>query len=137
MNRTSILKLVVVGILLLVIPISAFSSGDDGKVVSRYQYTRSIKATLSINNNGTATCYGYIKANTVSDISLTVKLYKQSGSSWSLISSWSCSGNMMILDLLKTRAVASGTYKVVVSGSVTSPSGRTEQVTETSAIITY
>ncbi len=102
-----------------------------------YLYTRKVTASLSIDVNGQATCYGLIKANAQSDISMTVTLYKKVGSTWTKITSWSNFTSGISLKLSKVYIVSQGTYKVVTSGSVTTSDGNKEQLTETSSQRVY
>ena len=80
---------------------------------------------------------GAIRANSQSDISLTVTLYKKSGSYWYKVASWSNSASAISLKIEKKYTVSQGTYKVVTHGSVTTSAGNTEQLSETSNQITY
>lgn len=72
-----------------------------------------------------------------SDISMTVTLYKKSGSSWTKVTGWSDSHSGQILEIEKTRQVSEGTYKVVVTGTVTNSEGKKEEVKTTSTEMTY
>lgn len=129
---------VLVGVMLLTIFSSAFAAVKDDAVSPLYLYTRKVKASLSISGSGKAMCVGHIKANDMNnDISMTVTLYKKSGSSWTKVTSWSDSNSGQILEIEKTRQVSDGTYKVVVTGSVTNSEGRKESVRATSTEITY
>ena len=86
------MAMVLVGIMLLTISGSAFAAVKDDTVSPLYLYTRKVKASLTISDSGKATCVGHIKANNMkSDISMTVTLYKKSGSSWTKVTGWSLS----------------------------------------------
>ncbi|MBP3541138.1 MAG: hypothetical protein J6K72_04895 [Clostridia bacterium] len=83
-----------------------------------YQYTDSISASLSV-TGGTAYCSGSVDPTGTYSASVTLNLYRQNGSSWTYITSWSgsatggakasASGNIY---------VGSGTFKLVVKGNV-------------------
>lgn len=137
MKRSGMLVALLVGIMLFMIPCISFASASESSVAPLYLYTKTVKATLTIDDNGQATCFGSIKANSQSDISLTVTLYKKSGTSWSKVASWSNSASDISLKLEKKYTVSQGTYKVVTSGSVTTSAGNTEQLSETSTQVTY
>lgn len=132
------MALVLVGVMLLAISGSAFAAVKDNTVSLLYLYTRRVGASLSISDSGKATCVGYIKANNAqSDISMTITLYKKSGSSWIRVTGWSASDSGLILEIEETRQVSEGTYKVVVTGTVTNSEGKKEDVKTTSTEITY
>ena len=123
------MAMVLVGIMLLTISGSAFAAVKDDTVSPLYLY---------ISDSGKATCVGHIKANNMkSDISMTVTLYKKSGSSWTKVTGWSDSHSGQILEIEKTRQVSEGTYKVVVTGTVTNSEGKKEEVKTTSTEMTY
>lgn len=137
MKRSGMLVALLVGIMLFMIPFLASASSSESPVAPLYLYTKTVKATLTISENGQATCFGAIKANSQSDISLTVILYKKSGSSWYKVASWSNAASDISLKIEKKYTVSQGTYKVVTRGSVTTSAGNTEQLSETSNQITY
>lgn len=132
------MAMVLVGVMLFAIFGSAFAAIKDDMVSPLYLYTRKVTASLSISDSGKATCVGYIKAsNMKSDISMTVTLYKKSGTSWTKVTGWSDSNSGQILEIEKTRQVSEGTYKVVVIGTVTNSEGKKEEVKATSTEVTY
>lgn len=137
MKRSGMLVALLVGIMLFMIPFLASASSSESPVAPLYLYTKTVIATLTISENGQATCFGAIKANSQSDISLTVTLYKKSGSSWYKVASWSNAASDISLKIEKKYTVSQGTYKVVTRGSVTTSAGNTEQFSETSNQITY
>ena len=97
-----------------------------------------MRASLTIGDSGKAICVGSIRAtDTKSDISMTVTLYKKSGTSWTKVTGWSDSNSGQILEIEKTRQVSEGTYKVVVIGTVTNSEGKKEEVKATSTEVTY
>lgn len=129
--------MVLVGILLLTIPGSAFSAVKVDTVSPLYLYTQNVTANLKISDSGTATCIGHITTKNIkSDISMTVTLFRKSGTSWTKVASWSGSNSGLILDIRKTSQVSKGTYKVVVTGTVTNSEGKKEEVKATSDQVT-
>lgn len=132
------MAMVLVGVMLLTISGSAFAAVKDDAVSPLYLYTRKVRASLTIDDSGKAICVGSIRAtDTKSDISMTVTLYKKSGSSWIKVAGWSDSLSGQILEIEKTRQVTEGTYKVVLTGTVTNPEGKKENVKTTSTEMTY
>lgn len=102
-----------------------------------YELTLVIKASCTV-SSGIASCYGYVKASaSTSDVSLTVTLYRQSGESWDSVSSWSLKNQGRCGEIDENYSVGSGTYKVVVSGTVVDQNGRTETVSRTSSLAVY
>lgn len=83
-----------------------------------YQYTDAITGNLSL-SGGTAYCSGSVDPKGTYSASVTLNLYRQNGSSWTYITSWSGSAT----GGAKANAsgsiyVGSGTYKLVVKGNV-------------------
>lgn len=116
---------------------AAFAATRDDVISPAYLYTQRIKASLSI-SSGKAVCSGYIRANdSESSISITVTLYKKSGTSWNKVTSWNASKKTQSMQVEKTKQVSQGTYKVVVTGSVTTVEGKKENVKATSVEVTY
>lgn len=96
-----------------------------------YLHTGFIQAALSFDGN-TANCKGTVLPNESLDVTITVTLYKQNGSSWTLLDSWtgsSTGGSMAIASGKKT--VGSGTYKVVTLGNVGGLEYPTTSITKT------
>ena len=105
MKRFRWMAMFLVGVMLLAISGSAFAAVKDDTVSPLYLYTRKVTASLSISDGGKATCYGYVRANSSGgSISITITLYRQSGKSWSKVTSWSTSGTSQILDIEKTKS---------------------------------
>jgi hypothetical protein len=83
-----------------------------------YQYTDAISGSLNV-SGGVAYCSGSVDPKGTYSATVTINLYRQNGSSWTYITSWSgsasggakasASGNIY---------VGSGTYKLVVKGNV-------------------
>ncbi len=136
MKHSRVVAILLAGILLLTMLSVPVALASEEMISPAYLYTRKVTASLSINANGQATCFGTIKASAQSDISMTITLYKKAGSTWTRVTSWSSSTSGNSLKLQKTYIVSSGTYKVVTSGSVTTSAG-SEQVTETSSQRVY
>lgn len=104
----------------------------------QYELTKSTWATLSISSTGIATCTGYIKASAIdSTINITMKLLVKDGNIWKTYDSWTTSGEKSAAELSKTRNVEPGTYKLKVSGTVKTSTGRTETVTTFSGEKSY
>ena len=136
MKKVTVMMLL--SVIVLTIACTAFAAVKDDKVDPLYLNTRRVSASLSIGDSGEAKCGGYVKANNAqSSIKMTITLYKKSGTRWSKVTSWSASDTALILEINKTKQVSEGTYKVVLTGSVTNSEGKKESVTETSSIITY
>ncbi len=138
MKRFRWMAMILVGVMLLAISSSAFAAVKGDTVSPLYLYTRKVTTSLSISDSGKATCSGYVRANSSgSSISITITLYRQSGKSWSKVTGWSTSGTSLILDIEKNKQVTEGTYKVVLTGSLTNPEGKKEDIKATSSEITY
>lgn len=132
----------VVALLLAIscVPFFAYAAVPDNTVVQpMYLYTSDIKATLNINGSGTASCVGKIKGwASDSNITMSVTLYKKSGTSWIYVTSWSDSATgVSSLSISESYTVEAGTYKVVVTGMVTDPGVGTENVSLSSLEIIY
>ena len=98
----------------------------------RYSKTMNINASLSI-SGGTANCSGWVTPYGTYSCSLTLSLYQQNGSSWSLVDSWSTSATGgETASISRSVSVGSGTYKVVSTGNVDG-----ESSSATSGIITH
>lgn len=132
------LSMVLVGVMLLAISSSAIAAVKDNMVSPLYLYTRKATAQLLISDSGKATCTGSIVATSKeSDISMTVTLYRKSGSTWAKVTAWSDSISSQALQIEKNRQVSEGTYKVVLTGTVTNSEGKKESVNSTSSETTY
>lgn len=93
-------------------------SNPDYGIMPAYEYTANINAALSFSGNN-ALCSGKLTPCTTDNTSITVTLYRQNGSSWSYVASWTgkgSNGNVAIAS--GSASVGSGTYKVVSSGNV-------------------
>lgn len=132
----------VVALLLAIscVPFFAYAAVPDNTVVQpMYLYTSEVRATLSISSSGTASCVGKIKGwASDSNITMTVTLYKQSGTSWSEVASWSNSATgVSSLTISQSYGVDAGTYKIIVTGTVTDPDVGSEDVSKSSAEMIY
>lgn len=84
----------------------------------RYSYTQSITAALSF-TGGQANCSGTVLPSGNYNCSITVTLYKQNGSNWDYVTSWSGSATGGdVASAGGSKSVGSGTYKVVASANV-------------------
>lgn len=136
LKRSGVVAILLAGSMLLMVLSVPVALANDKEISPAYLYTQKVTASLSIDANGQATCFGSIKASAQSDISMTITLYKKAGSTWTRVTSWNSSTSGNSLKLQKTYTVSSGTYKVVTSGSVTTSTG-SEHVTETSSQRVY
>lgn len=96
-----------------------------------YAYTSSIIAALSF-SGGKANCSGNVRPSGKYDCSITVTLYKQNGSDWDYVTSWSDSstgGSQASAG--GSVSVGSGTYKVVASANVAGKEFPSKSVTRT------
>lgn len=99
--------------------------------ILRYEYTTMINAGLSF-SGGKALCDGVLDPSTNDSCSITVTLYKQNGSSWSKVTSWSGSAsNGRAASAGGSISVSRGTYKVTSSGNVGGKEFPTKSVTRT------
>lgn len=134
------ITLAVAMLMLVVAPCTAFAVGyEESEIIPKYSSAIQVNANLHIDSSGTATCKGTVTLkNATSDASIVVALYKKDGSSWRKVTSWSQSSSGRVrLELVKTKTVAHGTYKVVLTGTVTTANGDTERISDTSGQITY
>lgn len=93
----------------------------------RYENLKKVSAQLSIEGN-IAQCIGYIFPSGNYDCSITIALYRQSGSKWSKVIAWSknsTGGASAILTQTFT-LTTNGNYKVVTTGKVNGESCRAE-----------
>lgn len=83
-----------------------------------YSHTSAISASLTF-SNGKANCSGSVTPSGMESSTITVTLYKKSGSSWNYVSSWSGSAtNGKTASAGGSTSVSSGTYKVVAAGNI-------------------
>lgn len=132
------MSVVLIGVMLLAISGSAIAAVKDDMISPLYLYTRKVTAHLSISDSGKATCSGSIVASSKeSSISMTVTLYRKSGSTWTKVTAWSDSVSGQAMQIEKTRQVSEGTYKVVLTGTITNSEGKKESINSTSTEMTY
>ena len=96
-----------------------------------YSYTQTITATLSF-DGAKANCSGAVKPSGNYNCSITVTLYRQNGSGWDYIASWSGSatgGNEASAG--GSTSVGSGTYQVIASAHVGGKEFPSKTVTRT------
>jgi len=113
------------------IPFSHIRDAPYLQITPYYSYTDNISASLSFSGS-TADCYGTVSPSGNDSVSITVTLYKQSGSKWNSIDSWtgsSTGGSTAAAG--GTATVSAGTYKVVVVGNVGGKEYPTKSVTRT------
>ncbi len=109
-----------------------------GSIDPQYEHTSRVECSLTISSNGTASCQGRIKARaTTSTVDIKMRLLKKSGSSWTPVKTWTQNNQSVVAELNKNCSVSAGTYKLVVSGSVTTTEGRTEFVSTSSGEKVY
>lgn len=104
--------------------VAEMSTYEVPQIQPRYSHTDSVKATLSIDSSGNASCIGSVKATSGSSkVSVTVRLKKLENGSWNTIATWSNSGSGFI-DAGGSKKVPKGySYKVVTSGTVKDAQG--------------
>lgn len=107
--------------------LGSYVRAEEIGVVPFYDYTEDLYVKLSIDSKGKATCAGEVvpKKATYS-CSISVKLQKKNGSSWTTLSTWTGSGEGYAgASASGTRQVSSGnTYRVYVSATVRDASGK-------------
>ena len=99
-------------------------------VSARWTNTTNISCDLVFSGR-TATCKGDIDALPGSTISGTLTLYKKNGSSWNYVTSWNKNSGALLSISEKYTVSSAGTYRVVLSGTVTR-NGVVENVSKTS-----
>lgn len=106
-----------------------------------YETTEDVKAILTISSSGLATCTGKLTAKASADTcKASIALKQKQGSKWITLETWDGpKGKGKKGSSVKgTKQVASGhSYKVVLTGTVTSPSGSSEPVSRSSKVKTY
>ena len=107
-------KILLVSLFLLLCVSSAVA---EGIVTPMFVNIRSTQASLSISGS-TASCIGGVWAySSSSSCSMTMRLQKQNGSSWSTLVSWTSIGSGSATRS-ETYTITAGTYRVNVSGYV-------------------
>lgn len=120
-------KILVATLMLLCCISSAIAEGG---ITPMYVNIRTTQATLSISGD-TATCVGGVWAfSSTGACSITVKLQKQDGGSWTTLKSWTDTGSGSA-SASGTYAVSAGTYRVSASGNVDGESFSVNSATKT------
>lgn len=128
--RIQKLSIRIIGLVLVIalgLSTSAMATVTTGISILRYINTERVDATLNIDGN-IARCSGYIFLSDNYDCSITIALYRQSGSKWSKVIAWSknsTGGASAILTQTFT-LTTNGNYKVVTTGKVNGESCRAE-----------
>ncbi len=113
----------------------ASESNPEQPITPYYERASDVQASLS-KSGASAKCAGFIRSMSATDkISLTMTLRKKSGGSWLYVDSWSDSGTYSVSLSKTTGGLSSGTYKLLVSGTV-SGGGISEPVSKESGEIT-
>lgn len=133
--------LVVVCALMIVTPVVSLAAGTgDTGISPRYSYTWSVGAGLNISSSGNAKCKGDVRVyDSSSTISMKVSLYQKIDGSWERITSWydSCTGSSWLEISKNYQLTEYGTYKVLVTGTVTAAGGGSEWISLESDHMTY
>lgn len=116
---------------LALLPISALAAHSEAAGLLRYTKTGKISAGLSI-SGGVATCDGDVQPSGKHNCSVTVTLYKQNGSDWTKVKSWSANATGgEEASVTETKTVGRGTYKVVAKGNVDGETSSAESAKKT------
>lgn len=141
MNGKRVLVFILVCILAFAVPADSWAVGESyGGVTPRYSYTRRVEAGLHISSSGNAHCEGAVAVyDASSTISIKVSLYQRVGNSWDRVTSWY--GSRTDYDELVVekdyQLTEYGTYKVLVTGTVTAAGGGSEWISLESTHMTY
>ena len=99
-------------------------------------YVSYSSCSLKLSNNSFV-AYGVVNANTsVNKCSMTLKLQKKSGNSWSTIKQWSGSKNSSSYSISQSVSASKGTYRAVAVSTVRT-SNSSETVTNYSKTVSY
>jgi len=140
MNWRSGFLAMMVCLLLMMPVVSMAESGKNTGITPRYTYTRSMEAGLHISSAGVAQCHGSVITYDVnSTISIKVSLYQKVGNSWDRIKSWyGNSTGIGHYEIVRNYQLTEyGTYKVLVTGTVTGVDGGQEWLSLESDQMTY
>lgn len=120
------------------LPWCGLASVEPGTVSPQYDYTSKIRCSLSISTSGVASCKGNIRAKEdTSTVSIKLRLLRKNGTSWTPVATWERNNQSLFASIDKDCSVGAGTYKLVISGSVTTDKGRTEFVSTSSSEKVY
>lgn len=121
--------------------VAEMSTYEEPQIQPRYDHTTSVKASLSIDGSGNATCSGSVKATSGSSkVSVAVRLKKLENGSWNTIATWSNSGSgSATVEASGSKKVPKGySHKVVTSGTVKDAEGNVlESPSKSSETKTY
>ena len=126
-------------VLMLAIPVVSQAEGASG-VSPRYTYTCRIESGLEISSSGSAKCKGQVLVyDASSTISMKVTLYQKVDNSWDWVTSWygTCTGETALGMVKYYQLTEYGTYKVLVTGTVTGTDGGSEWLSLESDPMTY
>ena len=138
-KRVSLLVLVVFTLASIFSTISMAEGGNSG-ISPRFTYTWSVGSGLQISSSGVAECHGNVKVyDDNSTISIKVSLYQRVGNSWDRITSWygTATGTPSYTLERYYQLTEYGTYKVLVTGTVTGVDGGQEWLSLESNHMTY
>lgn len=137
--RKAISSSVTLFLLFVVMLCSAgYAIAEGNSVQPLYDLARTCNAMITISEDGTARCSGYIRAiNSTDSISANLTLYRKVGASWFFVRRWSASDQLYHFFINETCNVASGTYKVQLSETIVAADGTTETLSAWSTEVTY
>ena len=118
----------------------AYAREENTGISPRFTYTLRVDAGLHISAAGVAECHGkVITYDDDSTISIKVSLYQKVGNSWDRIKSWygNSTGNGYYEIVRNYQLTEYGTYKVLVTGTVTGVDGGQEWLSLESNHMTY
>lgn len=127
-------------VVVLMLSVSAYAEERNDGISPRYTYTWSMEAGLHISDAAVAECHGSVITYDVnSTISIKVSLYEKVGNSWDRIKSWygNSTGNGAFGMTRYYQLTEYGTYKVLVTGTVTGVDGGQEWLSLESDHMTY
>ena len=139
MSLKTIMVMMLVGVLMFIVPVTSWARSDGG-VSPRYSYTRRIEAGIEISGSGNALCLGEISVyDASSTISMKVSLYQQTTKGWERLTSWygTSTGDTRLAIARNYQLSEYGTYKVLVTGTVTGADGGSEWISLESDHMTY
>ena len=130
--KRSFMGLAILLCLLAMLTISPAASAQtveekaDGIVILRYGIIDMISTGVSISNN-IATCRGSVVTTVPCSIEMVLELQQITDNGWETIKEWTDSrNNTMSFTMKKTRTVGNGSFRTVVSVTVTTADGDSE-----------
>ena len=133
-------KIMILVCVMLLAVSSVVQAQSNAGVSPRYSYTWSVESGLEISDSGNALCLGQIVVyETSSTISMKVSLYYRTTNGWERVKSWyGTSTGDTTLDMERNYQLTEyGTYKVLVTGTVTGADGGSEWISLESDQVTY